>query len=133
MQDEGLKGNERIEEHIAILQKKPTPELLAVTLSDIRRRMKQGGCFVGGVSPEGAENLQIRAIEQDGGKWLEAYTSFVEEMKGPSQVMSAFLADIGQGLKMALESDAVEGLILNPYHRTIMLDKKFIRLILGKS
>lgn len=133
MQDQGLIGNERIEEHISMLQKEPSPELLAVTLSDIRRRMKQGGQFVVAVSPEGTKDLQIRAIKHDGKKWMEAYTSFEEEMKGSQTVMSTFLADIGQVLKTALESDAIEGVILNPYHRTIMLDKHFIRLILGQS
>ena len=133
MQDQGLVGNGKIEEHIAMLQKEPAPELLAGTLTDIRRRMKQGGQFVVAVSPEASEKLQVRAVEHDGKKWVEAYTSFEEEMKGPAAVMSTFLADIGQVLKMTLESEAVEGLALNPYHRTIMLDKHMIKLILGKN
>ena len=38
--DEGLQGNEKIEEAILELQKEPTPELLAHVLTVIRRRMK---------------------------------------------------------------------------------------------
>ncbi len=131
MTDKGLVGNEKIEEDIRMLQQQPTPEILAVTLSAIRRRMNAGGQFVVAVSPEGMENLQLRVIEHDGKRWLEAFTSFDEQMKGPEQVMSTFLADIGQVLRMAAGSDAVEGLILNPWNRTIMLDKTFLRLILG--
>ena len=38
--DEGLQGNETIEEAILGLQKEPTPELLAHVLTVIRRRMR---------------------------------------------------------------------------------------------
>lgn len=38
--DEGLQGNEKIEEAIAALQKELTDEMLAHTLTVIRRRMK---------------------------------------------------------------------------------------------
>lgn len=41
--DEGLQGNETIEEAILGLQKEPTPELLAHVLTVIRRRMREGG------------------------------------------------------------------------------------------
>ena len=42
LKDEGLQGNETIEEAILGLQKEPTPELLAHVLTVIRRRMKRG-------------------------------------------------------------------------------------------
>ena len=116
-----------------MLQWEPSPELLGVTLSTIRRRMKQGGQFVVAVSPEKTQNLELRILENEGKRWLEAYTSFEEEMKGAQPVMSTFLADIGQVLRMALQSDEVEGLALNPYHRAILLDKHLIRLILGEA
>ena len=41
--DEGLQGNETIEEAILGLLKEPTPELLAHVLTVIRRRLKEGG------------------------------------------------------------------------------------------
>ena len=44
--DEGLKGNEKIENYVAMLQKEPSQELLAVTLTSIRRRLKEGGQFI---------------------------------------------------------------------------------------
>ena len=41
--DEGLKGNEKIEEAISALQQEVSQELLAHTLKVIRRRMKEEG------------------------------------------------------------------------------------------
>lgn len=42
-QDEGLKGNEKIEEAIAALQKEATPEQLAHTLTVIRHGCRKAG------------------------------------------------------------------------------------------
>ena len=39
MRDEGLKGNEQIEEAILALQQEATPEMLAHALTVIRRRI----------------------------------------------------------------------------------------------
>ena len=41
--DEGLQGNEKIETAIAALQQEASEEMLAHTLTVIRRRMKEGG------------------------------------------------------------------------------------------
>ena len=51
-QDEGLKGNERIEDAIFALQKEATQEQLAHTLTVIRRRMKEGGQLIVAVEPD---------------------------------------------------------------------------------
>ena len=45
--DAGLCGNEKIEEAIAALQQEPTQEMLAHTLTVIRRRMQENGQFIG--------------------------------------------------------------------------------------
>ena len=53
--DEGLQGNEKIEEAILGLQKESTQEMLAHTLTVIRRRMKEKGQVILAVEPtEGA-------------------------------------------------------------------------------
>ena len=41
--DPGLQGNEKMEAAIAGLQQEPTQEMLAHTLTVIRRRMKENG------------------------------------------------------------------------------------------
>ena len=57
--DEGLQGNETIEEAILGLQKEPTPELLAHVLTVILRRMREGGQGILSVEPPGGDS-QIR-------------------------------------------------------------------------
>ena len=130
--DEGLKGNEKIESYIAMLQKEPSQELLAVTLTSIRRRMQEGGQFIVPVDYRADGSLQVQIMETNGKKWLPAFSGFEEQMKGNTQVMSTFLASIDQLLVMALNGD-VEGLLLNPWNLTMKLDKNLIRIILGKS
>ena len=46
LRDEGLRGNEKIEEAIAGLQQEPTQEMLAHALTVVRRRMKENGQLI---------------------------------------------------------------------------------------
>ena len=130
--DEGLKGNEKIESYIAMLQKEPSQELLAVTLTSIRRRMQEGGQFIVPVDYRADSSLQVQVMETNGKKWLPAFSGFEEQMKGNTQVMSTFLASIDQLLGLALTGD-VEGLLLNPWNLTMKLDKNLIRIIRGEN
>ena len=130
--DEGLKGNEKIEEYIGMLQKEPSAEMLSVVLTAIRRRMHAGGQFIVPVDAGGDNRLQIQVMQVDGDKWLPAFTGFEEEMKGNNRIMSTFMADIGQILDMALTGD-VSGVLLNPWNRTIYLDRSLIRIIKGQA
>ena len=131
--DEGLQGNEKIEEAILGLQKESTQEMLAHTLTVIRRRMQEKGQFVIAVEPPTGDNqLKLQAITTDDGKvWWMAFTSFDEELKGSNSVMSTFMTDIKQLFTSALQADAISGIILNPWNRTIMLDKNLIQITLG--
>ena len=133
MKDNELQGNEKIEEAIAALQQEPTQEMLAHTLTVIRRRMQEKGQFVIAVEPPTGNNqLKLQAITTDDGKvWWMAFTSFEEELKGSNSVMSTFMTDIKQLFTSALQADTISGIILNPWNRTIMLDKNLIRVILG--
>ena len=133
MKDNELQGNEKIEEAIAALQQEPTQEMLAHTLTVIRRRMQEKGQFVIAVEPPtGDDQLKLQAITTDDGKvWWMAFTSFEEELKGSNSVMSTFMTDIKQLFTSALQADAISGIILNPWNRTIMLDKNLIQITLG--
>lgn len=133
MKDNELQGNEKIEEAIAALQQEPTQEMLAHTLTVIRRRMQEKGQFVIAVEPPTGDNqLKLQAITTDDGKvWWMAFTSFDEELKGSNSVMSTFMTDIKQLVTSALQADAISGIILNPWNRTIMLDKNLIQITLG--
>lgn len=131
--DEGLQGNEKIEEAILGLQTESTQEMLAHTLTVIRRRMKEKGQVILAVEPpKGLEQIQIQALQtSDGQSWWTAFTSFEEELKGGDSVKSTFLTDIDKLFETVLQIEKIQGIILNPWNRTIMLDKNLIRVILG--
>ena len=142
--DKGLQGNEKIEEAILALQQEPTEELLAHALTVVRRRMREQGQFIVAVEPPSADvqeavmqaagtAMRLQAVQtSDGKKWWSAFTDFEEQLKGSGNVMSTFLTDIEQLFRMTLTADGIEGVILNPWNRTLMLDKQLIRIILGE-
>lgn len=134
VKDEGLKDNIKIENAIAALQQESTQEMLAHTLTVIRRRMKEKGRLIIAVEPPKADgNLNIQAIKTDDGRmWWMAFTSFDEEIKGSGSVMSTFMCDIDSLFATALKTDEISGIIINPWNRTIMLDKRLISIIIGK-
>lgn len=133
--DKTLQGNNKIESAIAALQQEPSQEMLAHVLTVIRRRMNEHGELIIAVDPSSssaASGLQIQAIQNDDGrKWWAAFTSFDEELKGSGSVMSTFLTDMKQLFNSAITTDNIQGIIINPWNRTIMLDKVLLRIILG--
>ena len=130
-QDETLQGNEKIEVAIQALQKEATQEQLAHTLTVIRRRMKDLGQVIVAVEPSiGTTQMNLKMIQpSDGSNWWYAFTSFNEEMKGADSVKSTFLVDIDKLFDAALTVPEIKGVILNPWNRTLMLDKGLIRII----
>lgn len=131
--DKDLQENAEIEMAINALQQEPTQEMLAHTLTVIRRRMNAGGQLVVAVEAS-AETAQMNAqtIKMEGGSvWWYAFTSFEEEMRGSDHIMSTFLGSMRQLFELALKTDGINGVIINPWNRTIMLDKNLIRIILG--
>ena len=132
--DKGLLGNEKIEEAVAALQQETTQEMLAHTLTVIRRRMREAGQLIVAVEPSvGDNNFNIQSVKTDDGKcWWMAFTSFDEEVKGSGSVMSTFMSDIDSLFVTALKTDGISGIIINPWNKTIMLDKRLISIIIGK-
>ena len=130
---EGLQGNEKIEEAIAALQKELTDEMLAHTLTVIRRRMKAKGQLILAVdAPGGDGKLNVQAVKTDDGKnWWAAFTSFEEELKGGGSVMSTFLTDVERLFHSAIATDEIERIIINPWNRTLMLNKQLLKIVLG--
>lgn len=131
--DEGLQGNEMIEQAVLVLQREPTQEQLAHTLTVLRRRMKAQGQLVAAVEPNlGGAPLQLRTVQTaDGARWWYAFTSFEQEMKGAEAVQSTFLVEIEKLFDAALTVPEISGVILNPWDRTLQLDKNLIRIIKG--
>ena len=131
--DEELKDNERMEQAILSLQQNSTQEMLAHALTVVRRRMQAHGQLIVAVEPSvGNQQMRLQAIQTDDGKkWWAAFTSFDEELKGGGSVMSTFLTDMEKLFVSALSVDEIEGVIINPWNRTLMLDKNLIRIIRG--
>ena len=131
--DESLLGNEKIEEAIKLLQGECTQEMLAHTLTVIRRRMPENGQFIVAVEPPtGDGQIRVQAIKTaDGKAWWAAFTSFEEELKGGGSVKSTFLANIDKLFASALTVPEIAGVIINPWNRTIQLDKNLIQIIEG--
>ncbi len=131
--DEELKDNERMEQAILSLQQNPTQEMLAHALTVVRRRMQAHGQLIVAVEPSvGNQQMRLQAIQTDDGKkWWAAFTSFDEELKGGGSVMSTFLTDMEKLFVSALSVDEIEGVIINPWNRTLMLDKNLIWIIRG--
>ena len=132
-QDKGLQGNEKIEQAIAAPQQEATQEMLAHTLTVIRRRMRENGQFILSVEPPTGDNqLRIGTVKTGDGKvWWAAFTSFEEELKGAEPVQSTFLVDMDKLFDAALAVPEISGIILNPWNRTIQLDKTLIRITKG--
>ena len=132
--DEGLQGNEKVEMAIMALQQEPTGEMLAHALTVIRRRMRESGQLILALEESAGEMMQVQAIQtKDGQRWWAAFTGFEEELKGSGSVMSTFLTDMEQLFRKALLEDEIQGVILNPWQKTLMLDKTLIRIILGEE
>ena len=122
-----------MEQAILSLQQNPTQEMLAHALTVVRRRMQAHGQLIVAVEPSvGNQQMRLQAIQTDDGKkWWAAFTSFDEELKGGGSVMSTFLTDMEKLFVSALSVNEIEGVIINPWNRTLMLDKNLIRIIRG--
>lgn len=132
--DEGLKGNEKIEEAIAALQQEATPEMLAHALTVIRKRVRENGQVIVAVEPPtGDSQIRLQAVKAGEGTWFAAFTGFEEELKGGDRVKSTFLADMEQLFTMALQAEGIQGVILNPWNRILMLDKTLIKILMQKK
>ena len=132
--DEGLKGNEKIEEAIAALQQEATPEMLAHALTVIRKRVRENGQVIVAVEPPtGDGQIRLQAVKAGEDTWFAAFTGFEEELKGGDRVKSTFLADMEQLFTMELQAEGIQGVILNPWNRTLMLDKTLIKILMQKK
>ena len=131
--NESLQGNKKIETAIAALQQETTEEMLAHVLTIIRRSMKENKQLIIAVEPpKGDGKINLQTIQtNDGKQWLAAFTSFDEELKGSDKIMSTFTAEIDKIFLTALQEPSIEGVIINPWNRTIMLNKSLINIILG--
>ena len=98
-EDENRRLNQALEDAVQGLQKAPTQEQLAHTLTVVRRVMQAGGQWIAAVetTPGASAALRPKIVQTaDGGRWWYAF---------------------------------MQGIILNPWHCTLQLDKTLIRII----
>lgn len=128
--DKELQGNELIEQAIDAFLKNRSEEQLAVLLSTIRGQMLNKASLVVAIEAEvGAMNVK-EVVLKDGRTVGLVFTSFEEQMKG-SKVMSTFMVGMRQLFEATMANNASDGLLINAYGKAFLLDRTFIRLILG--
>lgn len=132
--DPGLVGNDKIENAILALQQEASQELLGHALTVLRHRMQEKGQLILAVEPSAADQLSLKTVQTpDGALWWVAFTSFEEQNQGGGSVMSGFLADMDQLFTSAIPTDGINGIILNPWNRTLMLNKALLQIVLGNN
>lgn len=132
--DKNLQGNEILEEKIIKMYENLTDRTYADALEAVRERMKAGGHLVVAVRPAGVGGLELRPVSTpDGISWIAAFTGLEEEIKKKDAIMSGFTAEISKLFDMVLESENINGLIINPWDKALKLDKRIIRLIKGNN
>lgn len=96
----------------------------------IRHRVQEGGQFIVAVEPSLTQTqMNVRVVKtSDGAAWWTVFTGFEEELKGADSVKSTFLTDMGKLFQAALTVPGIQGVILNPWNRTLMLDKHLIEI-----
>ena len=108
--------------------------MLAHALTVIRKRVRENGQVIVAVEPPtGDGQIRLQAVKAGEGTWFAAFTGFEEELKGGDRVKSTFLTDMEQLFTMALQAEGIQGVILNPWNRTLMLDKTLIKILMQKK
>ena len=86
--------------------------------------------FIGDSNIVDGAQMNLKVVETgDGAKWWSAFTGFEEELQGADSVKSTFLSDMDKLFDAALSVPDIQGVALNPWNRTMMLDKHLIRII----
>ncbi len=125
--------NLAIEEAITAFSEDRSEETLAHVLTVIRRIMNQDGEFIVAVDANPVTNaLTLKMLSTpDGRDWFYVFTGYDEQLKGNQSVVSGFSSEIRKIFDMALKSDDAAGVVINPWGKTLLLDKSLIRVIIG--
>lgn len=123
--------NQIIEDAIRAFTQNRTEEQLADTLSVFRQNLDKE--LIVSVVQSG-EGLTLSPVRTSNGKqWFTVFTSFDEQLKGKAQVQSMFSASLEKVFKVSLESDNIDGVIINPYGNSISLERPILQVVLGKA
>lgn len=127
-----LHGNNKIEESIANFINNRTEEQLADVLSSVRKQMREGASFVVAVEPSDSGMRFKEVVLKDGRTCGMVFTGFEELMKG-TKTISTFMVNMKQLFDAVLANNDSDGLIINAYGSSFLLDRQFIALIIGRE
>ena len=130
--DPTLAGNERIEEAIRLFHRDQTPALFTAICLAIRQRMAQDGHFIFPADlsedEDGNQLFNFKTLDLEIGPVLVAFTGMEAYQKAPpAGAVSQF---IDMMLESLIQTDDIQGLLLNPWGEAVFLGKDDIRLIL---
>ena len=132
MEDSFLIGNEIIEKALAEANADMNHDTIMNLVHAIQQRMGADGHLLLPVeypNPEDPNTFQIRGLPNDEGElYLACFTSEEELNKGePTAVVSHFIDCF---IEAVIDSDAVAGIIINPFGITARLPKGVLQIIM---
>ncbi|MCQ2519810.1 MAG: SseB family protein [Lachnospiraceae bacterium] len=130
--DKELIGNETIEKSIEMFLLNRCDETLAALLTSVRKQMLAEASFVVAVEPNIASGMELKQVTlKDGRSCGMVFTSFDQEMAGTNTV-STFMVNMKQLFEAVLANSEIDGVLVNAYGKAFLLDKVFIKIILGE-
>ena len=131
--DPFLAGNEQIEELIHRFHQTQTPELFTAICLAIRERMAHDGHFIFPADitedEDGNTFFSFKTLDLDIGPAMVAFTGMAEKEKAPpAGAVSQFIDSM---LESLLQTDEIQGLLLNPWGEALYLGKEDIGMILA--
>lgn len=65
-------------------------------------------------------------------KFFAMFTSFDEQLKGPTKVQSTYEVSLEKMFEFALSAEGIDGIIINPWDKSFRIYKNMIKIVLGK-
>ena len=130
--DPTLTGNEQIEELIHRFHQEQDPERFTAICLAIRNQMTNDKHFIFPADitedAEGNTLFSFKTLDLENGPAMVAFTSLEEKEKAPpSGAVSQFIDPV---LELLMQTDEIQGLMLNPWGEPLYLGKEDIGMIL---
>ena len=82
----------------------------------------------------GNGGLQLAPVKtSDDQKFFAMFTSFDEQLKGPTKVQSTYEVSLEKMFEFALNSEGIDGIIINPWDKSFRVNLQMIKIVLGRN
>ncbi|MCQ2467546.1 MAG: SseB family protein [Clostridia bacterium] len=130
------KANERaiiadIERAITVLLEDRSYENLAYLLTLIRNNIEVE--LIVAVKGENGGLALAPVKTSDGQRFFAMFTSFDEQLKGPSKVQSTYEVSFKSIFDFVRNSNDIDGVMINPWGKPFILNRKLIDVVLGEQ